>query len=260
MDKDVEQVLIGSLLGDGCVFIDKRQKNANFSEAHAIKQSDYLRWKARILSLHFGGKVSYDSYNEKIKYFSQTHPFLTEVRYKWYPNNGKIVPEDELQKLDALGLAVWYQDDGSYCYRDHICQIAINKFKDQEFLLQKWFRDRWGISQNIVYQSGPILRFPVKDSDRFLRLIAPFVHPSMIYKLGHLRPENHLKLEEEHKKMLDKSKKYHQKNRDKRLRQHREYYQKNSDKLREKAREYWQRRGKFLRAQRRITRDQTLAP
>lgn len=213
-------------------------------------------------------------------------PLLTELRNKWYPNGRKTVPEKELEKLDSLGLAIWYLDDGTYSYGRNFCSLSIGDFKNQKPLLRRLFKERWGLNSSLM-KSGTkscSLYFPVEDSDKFLHLIAEHVHPSMVYKLGHIHPANNSKLKEAIQKRRERdnrlAKEYYKKNRDKILlyqrkyrrknkekisasfreyrsknksklseRKH-EYYLKNREKVLKHSREYWHRRGKFLRAER----------
>ena len=46
LSKIEEQIIIGSILGDGCLVGNKR--NPKFKENHSIKQEEYLRWKGDI--------------------------------------------------------------------------------------------------------------------------------------------------------------------------------------------------------------------
>lgn len=214
----MNQVLIGSLLGDGGVY-PSRRGNSYFVEGHSLNQSDYLKWKAGILIPYFGGKVVTRNYDYKSTYFqSHVHPVFTELRKLWYPNGKKVLPEGELQKLDALGLTVWYMDDGSYDYQNHCCTLSIRGFQGQELVIQRWFKERWGINPHII-TSCSRLTFSVKDSDKLLCSVAEHIHPSMIYKLGHLNLNNQV--------MIDAAR-----------RRRREYLQKNRDKIRSRHREY----------------------
>jgi len=242
---DVEQVLIGSLIGDGGL---KKGKSSSYYETHSLKQSEYLKWKAEILSSFFGGNVKIR--NEKdgrkfITFSTRCHPILTELRGLWYPNGKKTIPMQELQKLDKLSLAVWYQDDGYYNYEKRMCGIALGKkFRFQEPIVEDWFKGRCGLDPHIVTKiKNPCLHFSVKDSTQFLQLIVEYVHPSMIYKLGHLHPANQAKIEEKYRQGLEHSKKrnfrYYYKNRAARLQYaHRNYLAKTLDqKKTEKKRE-----------------------
>lgn len=249
LPKDVEQVLIGSLLGDGSVCVRRDCKNAKFAENHSIRQLDYLKWKAEILSPHFGGRVGIwvNGEYKKAMFCTRVHPTFTELRRLWYPDGKKILPEGELQKLNELGLAVWYQDDGSYNYWARCCRISIDGFKGREFAIQRWFEERWGLSPHIT--SGPSLQLSVKDSDRFLHSITEYVHPSMTYKLGHLHPANQTRIErarmenhewymENRDKISQRERGYYQKHQDRILKQRREYHLKHRDEILQRKREY----------------------
>ncbi|MBD3261649.1 MAG: hypothetical protein GF334_08220, partial [Candidatus Altiarchaeales archaeon] len=45
LDPLQEQLLVGSLLGDGSLSAPKNSKGARYSEGHSEKQKEYLRWK-----------------------------------------------------------------------------------------------------------------------------------------------------------------------------------------------------------------------
>jgi len=219
---DVEQVLIGSLLGDGTVYIP--DLNARFSEAHNLDQSDYLIWKAKILSRLFGGKIyEYPNLN-RIEFVSRTSPLLTEIRKRWYPNGKKVVSEMDLKNLDALGLAVWYQDDGCYNPHGRHCIIAIDDFKGQEHVLKRLFNERWELDPIVEFKKGgyPRLRFSVAGSDKLLRIIRNHIHPSMIYKLGHVSEENLPRIEAIRKRDNNHKLKFYRTNREKILEKRRE--------------------------------------
>lgn len=51
MIRQVQQILFGSLLGDGHVTNETKPR---FSEAHCLRQKDYLMWKKSIIQS--GGK------------------------------------------------------------------------------------------------------------------------------------------------------------------------------------------------------------
>ncbi len=44
-----KQILLGSILGDGCIYYRKRKNcpEINFIETHSLKQKKYLLWKNR---------------------------------------------------------------------------------------------------------------------------------------------------------------------------------------------------------------------
>lgn len=233
LDENTQQVLIGSLLGDGGVYITGRCKNAMFCEEHSIKQSEYLKWKAGVLSC-FNGKITEG--RKEVYFHTPVNLTLTELQRLWYPNGKKIAPEEELQKLNALGLAVWYMDDGCYNYRNKSCYLSIHSFRGQELAILKWFKERWGLNPHIA--TGPMLRFLAKDSDKLLHLISNHIHPSMTYKLGHLHSTNRTRAEIALEKNREYTKEYRRRNLKKVLQISRKSYWKHRNKRVEDMREY----------------------
>ena len=121
-------LLIGSLLGDGSITINKDCKNARFIERHSEQQKDYLIWKRNLLKPFTKSKISIKEAsthvisgvkcNTKRNYMFSTisHPHLTELRYKFYKDNKKIVPDNLIDSLNDFSLAVWLCDDGCFTY------------------------------------------------------------------------------------------------------------------------------------------------
>ncbi|GAJ13929.1 unnamed protein product, partial [marine sediment metagenome] len=199
---DVEQVLIGSMLGDGCIGCYPKYRDAWFTESKKIEHIDYLGWKAKILS-EFGGSIREREGESGLPHLGSrqfkaavfrtfVHPLFTQLRHIWYPNGKKVVPEGELQKLDELGLAVWYMDDGSYGVLTRSCLISTGSFTlDEQILTKDAFKEKWGLIPKIIPAGkGYGLDFLVSDTDKLLRVMAPFIHPDMVYKLGHIHPDN----------------------------------------------------------------------
>lgn len=186
---EVEQVIIGSLLGDGCI------SNARLQIKHSAKQLPYLRWKYDILGGVLGGKIYRDGFSHQYK--SRKLPFLNYLKQKWYPNGEKYPPKEELNKLDPLGLAIWYQDDGSYNYRHKRCVFSSSFEKS----LIRWiFQQKWGWTPKFYETRGAFgpsrqVVLNTKDSNQFLHLISLHVHPCLTYKLGHLSNVNQPRLE-----------------------------------------------------------------
>lgn len=111
-------VIIGAMLGDGCIRMAKGAANACFT--YASKHKDHVEFI-------FNYFKEFCNYNEvKFKasfiksrnttysiYYFQTRnlPIFTKIYHKWYPNNAKTIPVD-LQLNNLINL-VWYLGDGS---------------------------------------------------------------------------------------------------------------------------------------------------
>lgn len=112
------QVLLGSILGDGCIKTNgsgkkdgKKYKPRHycFYEGHAVVQAEYVKWKAKVLG-RFGCRFMEKSSST----LSKSHPLLTKIHETVYgdKNHKNCFPYELCSKLDLLGLLIWYLDDG----------------------------------------------------------------------------------------------------------------------------------------------------
>jgi hypothetical protein len=109
---EIEQnIIIGSLLGDGSLALYGRSKNAHYREHGCDVQIPYRLWKCEKLS-----KLSF-SLNTNCKYAklsSHSSTFFTELYNKFYINGVKTITTDNIKLLThPIGLACFYMDDGT---------------------------------------------------------------------------------------------------------------------------------------------------
>jgi len=101
LTEDQLQVVFGSQLGDGYIEYSNEYKG-RLKMIHGIAQKEYLEWKNNLL---FNSEMVYvekNGYSQKEAYIVQTTKFFFNYTY-----------EDVIDKLDLLGLAVLWLDDGS---------------------------------------------------------------------------------------------------------------------------------------------------
>lgn len=122
-------LIIGSLLGDGSIIIGKDCKNARFVERHSESQKDYLVWKRDLLKPFTKSKLSIKEPSDHVisgvkcktkrNYMFSTisHPCLTIFRNLFYIGNKKIVPDNISDILNDFSFAIWLCDDGSFTFR-----------------------------------------------------------------------------------------------------------------------------------------------
>jgi len=113
-----KEVLVGSLLGDGCLFKYKVTHKPHLIIVRKIADKTYAQWEIEILKdfiCRIREGQTYDNRTHKtyqwIKFV--THRSTTfEPYYKdWYPKGIKVVPKSI--ELTPLVLAVWFCDDGN---------------------------------------------------------------------------------------------------------------------------------------------------
>jgi recombination protein RecA len=115
-----------------------------------------------------------------------------------YVDGQKVFDDEYLKSLTPLSLALWYMDDAGFTVRSkglqertqggsgraEICVSAMEPATRER--LVAYLADTWGIHAKLITQGStrkPVLQFPTAETAKLQALIAPFVHPSMDYKL-----------------------------------------------------------------------------
>jgi recombination protein RecA len=123
---------------------------------------------------------------------------LSELRSAVYVEGKKVFNWDYLKQLTPLSLAIWYMDDATFTVRSkgvqertrggsgrvEICVEAMEETTRQR--LRDHLAHTWGIESRLSKKGSrqiSFLLFPTAASAKLQALIAPFVHPSMDYKL-----------------------------------------------------------------------------
>ncbi len=191
------QVVLGGLLGDGVLSASRSGHAARFRLGHGVAQAGYADWMA---SLFANLSVS-RTVNAKGSVFHDVQPLaeLAELRRAVYIAGKKVISEEYLKALTPLSLAIWYSDDGHYAERAlglqdrtkdgsgriEICVEAIESASRRR--LRDWLADTWGIAGRLQERGSrriSVLSFPKDESTKFQALVAPFIHPSLEYKLA----------------------------------------------------------------------------
>lgn len=102
------EILLGSILGDGALRFEKNSTRGHVRIGHGPDQREYLSWKAALL----GG----------LKLDKGTNPACTTLRslefgrYKTIQKTKGLthVPQDWVEQISPLAVAIWYMDDGNY--------------------------------------------------------------------------------------------------------------------------------------------------
>ena len=192
------ELILGALMGDGNLSPNLRGRSGTrFRMGHGAKQAAYLDWKVSLL-----GNIGYAlSSNAKGAVFADLTPLpeLAELREAVYFGDGKKhLSWEYLKALTPLALAVWYMDDGCFTVRSkgvqertqggtgriEICVQAMSPGSRER--LAGYLRDTHQLDVKVVTRgsrSQAILQFTTAASEKFQKLVAPYIHPSMEYKL-----------------------------------------------------------------------------
>jgi recombination protein RecA len=190
------EALLGMLMGDGALSPTRSGHGARLRWGHGVKQTEYADWKA---SLFANVNVSRSTNAKGAVFFDmQPLPELAELREALYLAGKKVLSHDYLKQLTPLALAIWYMDDGSFTIRAkglqertragsgraEICVEAMDP--GSRVRLRDHLADTWGIRGRLASRGArgiAYLAFPKDETAKLHALIAPFVHPSMEYKL-----------------------------------------------------------------------------
>ncbi len=190
MNKEQRGIIIGMILGDGCI------QNNRLNLCHSIDQIEYLRYKANILESILGGsKNSIRETTSNNGYlccrYGKSNTYIGILR-KWiYKNDKKTISRRILDMLSLHGLAIWYMDDGclSPKYRNgkiHAFDLTLNTYLDidENKIIINYIKDTYGIEFKLSKGKGKYrLRIGTIEARKFIALIEPYIIPSMQYKI-----------------------------------------------------------------------------
>ena len=181
-----KSIILGTILGDGCLRIVKGRKDALLEINHSFKAKDYVDWKYAILKNICRSSPKIRRGNENriaYRFTTRQNKYLTRLYNKFYIDGKKKVI-NSLQ-IDPIVLAVWFMDDGSKC-RDRDVYLNTQQFSYSEQLGLIDCLKEIGLTAMVNRDKKYFrLRFK-KDSVKELnKMISRHIIPSMKYKLSY---------------------------------------------------------------------------
>ena len=179
-------VTYGSLLGDASI----RRESTSLTMSHSARQRDYAWFKGDLLS-EFGlaiderqvAAAAGDSRRYDVVHVrTLAHRALRVIHREFYRPE-KVVPAHLATTLNERMLAIWFMDDGHTRLRptrQPLAEIATVGFADGD--LQVLIAGLRNLGLVTKVSRGRIY-FDVAATRHLSRVIAPFVPPSMRYKL-----------------------------------------------------------------------------
>jgi hypothetical protein len=195
---DPNQVLIGSILGDGSLSpLSKKLGESTIDISQNVSKISYLRWLHRTIEriLVLNPIIQKKGFKQMYRFRSKPNKMLGILRKKFYSQSGKKLIPSDIQNLltDPIALAVWYMDDGnldrrrkyhfnssfaSYCFTFRQCFLLKSVLKNNFDL---------SVSVNRTTMRGKVYpRIYVKSEsmERFIKIIEPHILPVFEYKIG----------------------------------------------------------------------------
>jgi recombination protein RecA len=186
---DQHRLILASLLGDGQIrFGDGKHptsERARLRMVHGHKQTDYLRWKARLLGIDDPKITHLHSYADSASSL-EFLPYREIKKFKALLE----VPETWVEKIDAFVAAIWFMDDGTYSaksgglkYGDGKYEIAAKKLTQAnlDLIASHFQKIGLGLPKAVA---GRGLKWIGEQAALFGASIARYVPSSMSYKLN----------------------------------------------------------------------------
>ncbi|MBI2676848.1 MAG: hypothetical protein HYX21_02805 [Candidatus Yanofskybacteria bacterium] len=189
------QVLVGTLLGDGCLETQNNGRTYRLKIEHSIAQKDYVVWKYQVFKnfilseprIH--KRISYGLLRKNYCFSTVSHRSLRFYGQQFYKNGKKTMPKIISKIISPLALAVWFMDDGSIKSKQHKALVIHSQSFNKQDLLKivEVLDKKYGINSTLRKRedgSGYILYLLSKTVEKFIDLVKENILPSMKYKLG----------------------------------------------------------------------------
>lgn len=113
---------------------------------------------------------------------TRLHPIFTEIRNKYYDEVGhKRVKYEFVKDIDALGLAIWYMDDGYVTKNSCIFSSCSFTIEEQQ-ILSDILLEKFGLHFNLG-KHGNSMYLHASDFPKFVEIVKPYIIDEMQYKL-----------------------------------------------------------------------------
>lgn len=176
--REVEEALIGTMLGDSQFSL----KSNTLSCGHSYKQLPYLLHKAELLGVEMKTKFRLVKETASIKFHATANPFLREFGRRFYTPKKRITDEN-LRGFSLISLAYLFMDDGHLTKKQVWSEIATCCFTKKEVEKLVAAIDRLGVVCTISKGKYPRIYINAENTRRLSKMIAPYVHQTMNYKL-----------------------------------------------------------------------------
>ena len=201
INKDSRNLLIAMLLGDGTI-----SNNNVFKISHCKEQKDYLEWKIKQLNDHGLKNNGLKSYIKtrgygtgSTVYYTQLNiiPFIKVLRRVFYKPFKNIGNRKLLNRLNPLGIAIWYMDDGHINIRKSkngkihgfYIKISTCEPKEEVQIIIDYFKEVYNINFYMFHEGSKEDSYSLccgtKEGLKFINLVKEYVNqvPSMRKKI-----------------------------------------------------------------------------
>jgi hypothetical protein len=184
------QVILGSILGDGCLIKTHTKGGTILKVAHCEQQKEYLEYKWNILKNNASEIKHYKFYDSRRKnpvyynyqFYTKSSKSLNKMYYNWY-HPYKIIYKKDLFKLSPLGLAIWYMDDG-YNVKSGGAMLCTNNFTRNDLeIIKEMFLHNFNLKVTLNNTASNLVYIPSTEFPKFKKIIEPYMIDCMKYKI-----------------------------------------------------------------------------
>lgn len=182
-----KSIIIGTVLGDGSLSETFSKNNLRLQIEHCNAQKEYVFWKYEMLKNLILTPPIYKIQHRSWAFRTISHPELSEIGRIFYKDYRKILPENLEKILTPIGLAVWFMDDGVRYQKYGTYTVNTQCYTVEEMhQMREILSRKFGIIQTSLHSdhNGWRLYIQKESSERFKRIVKPFILPSMAYKIG----------------------------------------------------------------------------
>lgn len=198
LPQELVDVIVGTLLGDakmtfsdlGAAFICEQGSPNKAYLAHLFDL--FKEYCDKIAPVEYSRlDVRYDKTNTSWYFNTVTLPiFLPFAKLFYLRTVGtrhvvKMIPLDISSMLTARALAYWIMDDGFHTKRGGVTLCTDSFTNDEVLLLKSAIEGNFNLSCTLhVKPKGKRIYISGRDLPKLVKLVGPYMIPSMLYKLG----------------------------------------------------------------------------
>lgn len=195
LSAELIEIAIGMVISDACMYKNSTQALIKFEQGY--KQEEFLLhlfylFKGYCFMLEPGKrKFLYGVKKGSVKslwFKTFSHYSFTEIWNLFYIDNSKKIINKNLIKmhLTARGLAYWIMGDGSLQSDKKTMILHTQSYSYVENLtLSKELNEKFGFRTEVIPHKIKywVIKFNSKDATILCKLISPYVHSSLAYKI-----------------------------------------------------------------------------
>lgn len=180
-------VLVGTLLGDGCLAQHGRHCRlfVKHKAAHrALAEFKYGVFREFIsMRMHEFDQKFRGSLFPCVQFATRTSPLFDVWRDRFYRDGRKVVPTDIARDLSPLSVAVWLMDDGAADYAGMTLQTHSFDASEVELLVSA-LAERFDLAVSSRKNRGKrIIYVRAAAMKRLRAIVEPHLLPGFAYKL-----------------------------------------------------------------------------